>query len=52
MWTSVSSWSWAGLEWTFAVIAPGSIRGRGLHSITFQLEVSACCGIGVRLGIA
>ena len=27
--------------------APGVITGRGLHSCTFRLNLSACCGIGV-----
>ena len=27
------------------------IHGRGLHSSTFRLNLSAFCGIGVRLGV-
>jgi len=28
-----------------------SVAGRGLHSSTFRLNFSACCGIGVHLGV-
>jgi len=32
--------------------ALGMALGRGLHSSTFRLNLSASCGIGVQLGVS